>query len=83
MKRGSERSYTSYVYRISAFLPFFLLFLLQEVDIENQSAYGEADLLDRAKKKEGMSGKVSREGIIMEVCNVRSKARSNANNVES
>lgn len=53
------------------------------MDIENQSAYGEADLLDRAKKKEGMSGKVSREGIIMEVCNVRSKARSNANNVES
>lgn len=52
------------------------------MDIENQSAYGEADLLDRAKKKEGMSGKVSREGIIMEVCNVR-KARSNANNVES
>lgn len=83
LKRGSERSYTSYVYRISAFLPFFLLFLLQEVDIENQSAYGEADLLDCAKKKEGMSGKVSREGIIMEVCNVRSKARSNANNVES
>lgn len=32
LKRGSERSYTSYVYRISAFLPFFLLFLLQEVD---------------------------------------------------